>query len=681
MLKAPMSRTTSSSSAACALTLLIAGGTLAHDQATTLAPSGADAEMPLTQPAAEHLPQATQSMAERRGPLRAALIIGNNRSPRGALPDLQYADDDALRTRETLRAVMPDLEVALLTRADDDTARLFGDVARQATPPTRAAVDGAVQTLAARFAEARAAGADTELYVVFSGHGERDQNGGYLELEDGALRRGDLLAMISALKPRRAHVVLDACNSFFVVNARRPGGRPFVMRHEVEAGLAVEGVDVGVLVSTSADAQVYEWSQLSGGIFSHVLRSGLSGAADADGDGVVTYAELEGYMDVAVQDLPNAEYRPRLFMNAPADDRFVTLPDAPILRGAVGHLTVRDARGVRVLDVHPELGFEPRLIVAGAGPFSATRVGPDGKRVTGSLVTDADGRGMAMSLGAADGALAMRGPPLVFDSLFAAAFGPTALEAAALKRRQAPEPVYGLSTAQLQRIALQLRIAGKQARQDRTTTAASAIALGSATFLAASGGTAAILLNEQGVAETTPLIALSPIWALGGAIGAVWGVAHLLSTTDVEGAVAAFDASDAPRSEEATLEAIAVVRHAAHRQERSFVDERDALGISGALSLLVGVTFMAAGAAPALLGRDEPIDAFAMAAGGAYAGLGVGSIALAAYHAAGESTDGEKLSPLAIVLQLIDEDPDGPSEPRAPIGPPAPSALPASPAP
>jgi hypothetical protein len=29
---------------------------------------------------------------------------------------------------------------------------------------------------------------------VFSGHGERDQSGGYLELEDGALRRADLIA-------------------------------------------------------------------------------------------------------------------------------------------------------------------------------------------------------------------------------------------------------------------------------------------------------------------------------------------------------------------------------------------------------------------------------------------------------------------------------------------------------
>jgi hypothetical protein len=107
----------------------------------------------------EATPQPTPSMsamlAGPRGPLRAALIIGNNRSPRGALPDLQFADDDALRTTETLRTFVPDLDVVLLTRADADTARLFGDAAVAATPPTRAAVDAAVAALAPRFAQAK----------------------------------------------------------------------------------------------------------------------------------------------------------------------------------------------------------------------------------------------------------------------------------------------------------------------------------------------------------------------------------------------------------------------------------------------------------------------------------------------------------------------------------------------
>lgn len=624
----------------------------------------------------------SSTLAAPRGPLRAALIIGNNRSPRGALPDLQFADDDALRTAETLRAVVPDLDVVLLTRADADTARLFGDVAVAATPPTRAAVDAAVAALAARFAQASAEGADTELFVVFSGHGERDQSGGYLELEDGALRRADLIAMLTSLSPKRAHVVLDACNSFFVVNARRPGGRPFVMRNEIEAGLEVEGVDVGVLLSTSADAQVYEWSQLSGGIFSHVLRSALSGAADANADGVLTYAELQGFMDVAVKDLPNAEYRPRLFMKATADDRFLALPSAPVLRGAVGHVTVRDARGVRVLDAHPEAGFEPRLVLTGAAPFTATRRGTDGRAATMSLAVDADDQTLALTPTAPENAVAMRGPPLVFDSLFAAAFGPEALSASVLLRQRAPEPVYGLSTAQLQRIALQLRIAGQKERQDRTATAAGAIALGSATLLAGVGGAVAGLASINSGAEVNDsFLSFTPLLAIGGAIGAAWGGIQLLSSSDVEVAVAALDASGAVPSEAAALEAVAVVRHAAHRKEKAVLNDRDMLGLSGAFYLIAGAGFVGMGTAPLLLGRDDlsAVDPFLTAAGGAYAGLGVGALAMAAYHTATDGPDGEKLSTLAQLLQLIDEDPDAPSTPRAQRQPSAPQPSSAAP--
>jgi hypothetical protein len=599
-------------------------------------------------------------------PLRAALIIGNNRSPRGALPDLLYADDDALRTRETLRAVMPDLEVALLTRADDDTVRLFGDDARAATNPTRAAVDDAVSALAARFAEARAQGATSELYLVFSGHGDRDQAGGYLELEDGALRRADLLTMIATMKPSRAHVVLDACNSFFVVNARRPGGRAFVMRHEVEAGLSVEGVEVGVLLSTSADAEVYEWSQLSGGIFSHVLRSGLSGAADANGDGVLAYAELQGFMDVAVQDLQNAEYRPRLFMSAPADGRFLRLPNAPVLRGAPGHITVRDARGVRVLDVHSEPGYTPRLVAVGDGPFTATHVGADGSRVTGDLIVNDDGRTLAIAPVALN-AMAGRGPPLVFDNLFAAAFGPTALQAATRARELGPEPVYGLSTSQRERVALQLRVAAQQARKDRTAGAATAITLGSVAVFTGVGGTAAGLLDvTRGVEETLniPLLGAAVAVAVAGAATAVWGGTQLLWVTDIESAMDTLAASGTTPSEPALLDAIGAVRVAARREETALLDDRESLGSLGLLSLAVGGGAVALAAAPLFLGGDEPVDPLLMALGGVNMGLGVGALAMAGYHAATQSPD-EKLTNMALLVQLIDEDPDGPTRPRA----------------
>jgi len=43
---------------------------------------------------------------------------------------------------------------------------------------------------------------------------------------------------------------------------------------------------VGVFLSTSAESEVFGWSELQSGVFSHAVRSGLMGAADANHDGI-----------------------------------------------------------------------------------------------------------------------------------------------------------------------------------------------------------------------------------------------------------------------------------------------------------------------------------------------------------------------------------------------------------
>jgi hypothetical protein len=100
------------------------------------------------------------------------------------------------------------------------------------------------------------------------------------------------------------------------------------------------------------------------------------------------------------------------------------------------------------------------------------------------------------------------------------------------------------------------------------------------------------------------------------------------------------------------MDAIAVVRVEAHRKESALLSDRDSLGLSGALALVGAAGFVAMGTAPLLFGRDDlPVDPFMLAAGGAYAGLGVGSLAMAAFHTATDGPDAEKLSTLAQLLQ------------------------------
>ena len=113
---------------------------------------------------------------------------------------------------------------------------------------------------------------------------------GRLELADGAIDADYLeREVIVSMNADVGHVLLDSCNSFFVLNPRKPGGRRWATPEDTTRGVAQRHPNVGVLLSTNAEADVYEWSQLEAGVFSHEVRSGLTGAADVDGDGQVTY--------------------------------------------------------------------------------------------------------------------------------------------------------------------------------------------------------------------------------------------------------------------------------------------------------------------------------------------------------------------------------------------------------
>lgn len=151
-----------------------------------------------------------------------------------------------------------------------------------------------------------------------------------------------------------------------MIHPRRPGGKVFTTASDVADHFEVPGTDVGVFLSTSAEAQVFEWSQLQSGVFSHAVRSAILGGADADADGQISYQELEGFVAIASGDVANSLYRPHLYVRP-------TRADSPFMKVLVGHqrvvelsgferrVTLRDDKGVRWADLHPETGFVPRL--------------------------------------------------------------------------------------------------------------------------------------------------------------------------------------------------------------------------------------------------------------------------------------------------------------------------------
>lgn len=309
--------------------------------------------------------------ADERPTRTYAVIVANNSSVDAGVEPLRYADDDGARFFELFDSMVD--EAYLLTTLDDDSQRVFPSLASKTKAPSKENLDARVQALAAKIAAEREAGVQTEVYLVFTGHGNVDDGGeGYLSLTNQRLRRSDLQRdVISVIGADYTHLIIDACHAYFMVRAR--GGGDYkddrtgeTLNDAFNAYLSGRSEPtsmptVGVILSTAGTAEVHEWSKFRGGVFSHQLRSGLLGAADADSDGHVTYRELEAYLVAANIAVTNPRARISVFAEPPAQDRTRALTtidkfrDASTLvipQGVGGRYHIEDARGLRYADMN-----------------------------------------------------------------------------------------------------------------------------------------------------------------------------------------------------------------------------------------------------------------------------------------------------------------------------------------
>ena len=322
--------------------------------------------------------QAAAARAE--GPARFALVVGHNQAPRPDLPTLRYADDDAVRWSVLLRT--HGARVELLTELDEESQRLYGTTLPLLARPSSASLRAAMGRLSEAMRTARAAGQRTVFYFVYAGHGDSDDGGeGSLALADGPLSRAEFDRLILAASPAHTnHVLIDACRAFYFVYDRGPGGtrRPFTGRY-FATGLATAHRNTGFLLATSSGAPSHEWEEFQAGIFSHEVRSGLLGGADADGDGRISYRELAAFLEVANRPVRNERYRPAFAINPPldGDGTLLDLGDASggelfLPPSAGGHQLLEDALGVRWADLHPAPGQAVTLRLP-APPWEASQ--------------------------------------------------------------------------------------------------------------------------------------------------------------------------------------------------------------------------------------------------------------------------------------------------------------------
>jgi hypothetical protein len=434
-----------------------------------------------------------------------ALVVANNRSLSLALPDLQYADDDAARYYRLFRAAGVGASVELLTSFDRMSTQVYPQLKDVARPATQSELLRAAQRLRQAVLAARARGERTQLYFVFAGHGEVAGGRGYLHLEDtridGSFIEREIIEKIPA---DTKHVLLDSCNSFFVMNPRKPGGRRWATPKDMALGFSARHPEVGLFLSTNSDEEVFEWSELESGVFSHEVRSGLTGAADVNRDGQVSYAELAGFVAEANRGIVREGLRPQIFFSGPRGDQQASLFSVHALQGRrltlgreQARVWLRDETGERLVDLHKEPG-ELTLDVPSTGHdlsvFVQTSTGPgQPPRVVEHHFASGEDAMALLGATAQPPRLAARGDQL-FGSLFASPYGPAAYAAFLKSSREQPEPVFGVRDDDIQRMGNYLTAL---ADVDRTQRNGAAVATGFLGLLTAGIGVAGQFTHEK----------------------------------------------------------------------------------------------------------------------------------------------------------------------------------------
>lgn len=327
------------------------------------------------------------------GPSRAspdrvyAVIVGVNGSQDEGVAPLKFADDDAAKYARLFEAVAD--RIWLLTVLDVDSRTPYADLVRVARIPDQVGLWRTIDEVGYQVAQDRSRGQTTAVYFVYTGHGARAKDGqGYVNLTDARLTRNEFHKLLlerehSGLwaRPDVLHVFIDACSAYFLVSDRGADLTASSEGYEqhLSALFAPRGSDrfpyAGFMLATTGDAKVHEWEAYRGGVFSHLIRSGLTGAADVDLDGAVTYAELGAFVAAASGEIRDPRARINVTVIAPpaspdatlvARDRFkprqLVLFDEP----AEGRYVVEAEGGERIVDLHKPRG-QPAIVALWGG--------------------------------------------------------------------------------------------------------------------------------------------------------------------------------------------------------------------------------------------------------------------------------------------------------------------------
>jgi len=219
--------------------------------------------------ASTHAAQREGSTVAAPGPVltvrRFALVVGANDGG-GDRVVLRYAGSDATAVSSVLQR-FGGVELADHTSLSD---------------PTPEEIEAAFGRMAEQIRAAKRGGDHTQFMFYYSGHSD----------EEGLLLGGrrvtykDLRRLINGVPADVRIAVLDSCASGAFTRTKGGTKRaPFM----VSAGAEVKGH--AFLTSSSVDEAAQESDRVGGSFFTHYFTTGLRGAADVDGDRLITLSE------------------------------------------------------------------------------------------------------------------------------------------------------------------------------------------------------------------------------------------------------------------------------------------------------------------------------------------------------------------------------------------------------
>jgi len=297
---------------------------------------------------------------------RFAVVAGNNVGAPGRAR-LLFAEKDAERFRRAL------LELGGF--AEDDVLQLRGARADD--------FRAALRRIEGQVAQARADGEKPLLVVYYSGHA----GAGGLEMGADQISYDELKAAAARSTAGAKVFIVDACEAGALTQVK--GAVPSLAVNFPLPKDEVQGT--AFIASTAVGESAQESAVLGGSFFTHHLEVGLRGAADADGDGLVTLAEAFRYTSSATVAATSATHvgaqHPTYdFRMAGRGD--VVLAD---LRRAEAKLLVPAdpgslyvLKGPRGLVAEVPAGAGALSLGLPSGSYAIERRSPDG-RATGSL--------------------------------------------------------------------------------------------------------------------------------------------------------------------------------------------------------------------------------------------------------------------------------------------------------